>query len=130
MDGLPSDMNAIISDLKNFTMRDSLDPLGLTSSSNIASQYIKIVNKIKIAKTNKEWYDKAYEKLRDNNTLNELAITNDGRFIGMNNEGDFKYFTAEEVASKNTENYYILTNSNLLSIRSQNPNAAFNNVMI
>ena len=130
MDGLPSDMNAIISDLKNFTMRDSIDPLGLTSSSNIASQYIKIVNKIKIAKTNKEWYDKAYEKLRDNNTLNELAITNDGRFIGMNNEGDFKYFTAEEVASKNTENYYILTNSNLLSIRSQNPNAAFNNVMI
>ena len=130
MDGLPSDMNAIISDLKNFTMRSDLDPLGLSSSSNIASQYMKIINKIKVAKTNKEWYDKAYEKLRDDNTLNELAITNDGRFIGMNSEGDFEYFTADQVASKNTNDYKILTNSNLLSIRSQSPVAAFNNVMI
>lgn len=127
MDGLPADMDNIIYSLKNFKL---MDPLGLSASSNIASQYMTIINKIKKAKANKEWYDKAYEKLRDNNALNELAITNGGKFIGINSDRDFEYFSAEDVMSGNLNGYKLLTNSNLLEIRANDPNAAFNSGLI
>ena len=52
MDGLPSDMALIVDSLKNFELQYQMDPLGLASSSNIASRYISLINKIKVAKFN------------------------------------------------------------------------------
>lgn len=130
IDGLPSDINAIQTLMSNFIISDSNDPLGLDSSSSIASRYISLIGKIKIAKSNKEWYDKAYEKLRDKNALNELAVDSHGSFIGMNQEGDFNRFTAAQIASGDVGNYKILTNSELLDIRANTPLAPFDANMI
>ena len=59
MDGLPSDMQIITASLQNFALEDKMDPLGL-SSSNVASRYISLINKIKVAKFNKDEYNNAF----------------------------------------------------------------------
>lgn len=130
IDGLPSDIDAIQASLSNFILQDQMDPLGLISTSSIATRYMNLVGKIKKAKANKEWYDKAYDKLRTDGALNEYAVDSTGHFIGMNAEGDFERFTAEQIANNETGNYNILTNSNLLDIRAKYPNAAFNSSLI
>lgn len=128
MDGLPSDMQLIVSSLKNFAIQDKMDPLNLSSSSDIASRYISLINKVKVAKFNKEEYNNAFNQLKGNGGLTELAITSEGMLIGTNAEGDFEYFTPEE-ASKgehSKEGYQLLTNSNLLYLRANSLDAAFN----
>lgn len=128
MDGLPSDMQLIVSSLQNFAMQDKMDPLGLSSSSDIASRYISLINKVKVAKFNRDEYNNAFNQLKDNGGLHELAITSEGMLIGTNEEGDFKYFSPEDASKgKHTENgYSLLTNSNLLYLRANSLDAAFN----
>lgn len=130
IDGLPSDIDAIQDSLSNFVLADQMDPLGLDSSSSIASRYMNLIGRIKKAKANREWYDKAYEKLRNDGALNEYAVDSTGRFIGMDASGEFARFTAQQVADGDVGNYQLLTNSNLLDIRARYPNAAFNSNLI
>ena len=130
VDGLPSDIDAIQASLSNFVLADQMDPLGLDSSSSIASRYISLIGKIKKAKANREWYDKAYDKLRNDGALNEYAVDSTGHFLGMDASGEFARFTAKQVADGEVGNYQLLTNSNLLDIRARYPNAAFNSNLI
>ena len=128
MDGLPSDMGIIVNSLKNFSLQDKMDPLGLSSSSDIASRYISLINKIKVAKFNREEYNSAFNQLKGNGGLNEFAITSEGLLVGTNREGDFEYFTPDQVnaGEHKTQGYSLLTNSNLLYLRANSSEAAFN----
>ena len=127
LDGLPADMNLIYSSLQDFQMQSSRDPLKLSSSSDIASRYISLIHKIKLAQFNRKEYNEALTQLKSNGGLSEVAITSEGMLIGENQDGDFKYFSPEEVAKGNhqEEGYVILTNSNLLYIRANEPEGAF-----
>jgi hypothetical protein len=128
MEGLPVDIDAIQYYLSNFSLEDELDPLGLASSSNIASRYIGLISKIKEAQFHRNEYNVAYNHLVKTGGLDEYAITQDGFLIGRNAEGDYKHFTAEDVAKNKAyeQGYQILTNSNLLYIRQNDPSANFN----
>ena len=128
MDGLPSDMSIIISSLQNFSLQDKMDPLGLSSSSDIASKYIGLINKIKVAKFHRDEYNSAFNQLKGNGGLNEFAITSDGMLIGTNAEGDFKQFSISDIkdAEHTKAGYQLLTNSNLLYLRANSTDAAFN----
>ena len=128
MDGLPSDMQIIVESLKNFDVADKMDPFGLSSSSDLASRYISLINKIKVAKFNREEYNNAFDKLKGNGGLNEYAITSEGLLIGTNKEGDFEYFTPDQVnaGEPRKQGYSLLTNSNLLYLRANSLDAAFN----
>lgn len=132
MDGLPVDESLIVSALQNFHMNKQDDPLGIMSSSDLASQYLSIIHKIKTAKFNKDEYNNAFNQLKGNGGLSELAITSEGMLIGSNGDGEFKYFTPEEAAKgSHTENgYQLLTNSNLLYLRANSTDAAFNHKLI
>jgi hypothetical protein len=109
-------------------MQDKMDPLGLSSSSDIASRYISLINKVKVAKFNKEEYNNAFNQLKGNGGLTEFAITSEGMLIGTNKDGDFEYFTPEEAVrgEHNNGGYQLLTNSNLLYLRANSLDAAFN----
>lgn len=128
MDGLPTDMSVIINALQNFQLNESMDPLGLDSSSNIASRYIKLIGQIKMANFHKDEYNAAFDQLKANGGLHEYAITSEGYLIGQNSEGDFKFFTPKDILDKKEEDsdYVLLTNSNLLYLRANSPEAAFN----
>ena len=128
MDGLPTDMNQIVSALQSFQLMDSMDPLGMSSSSDITSRYISLINKIKVAKFNKEEYNAAFNQLKGNGGLNEYAVTSEGLLIGSNRDGDFEFFTPDQVnaGEPRKQGYSLLTNSNLLYLRANSPEAAFN----
>lgn len=128
MNGLPSDVIIIENALRNFAIQDENDPLGLSSSSDITSKYISLISKIKVAKFNREEYEAAFNQLKGNGGLHELAITSEGMLIGTNEDGDFKYFSPEDASKgKHTESgYSLLTNSNLLYLRANSLDAAFN----
>ena len=132
LDGLPTDTLAIASSLRNFRLQNDNDPLNLISSSNIASQYISLLSKIKVAKFNREEYNQAFNQLKGNGGLHELAITSEGLLIGKNKEGDFEFFTPDQVnaGDPSIKGYSLLTNSNLLYERAQSPEAAFNHQLI
>lgn len=132
MDGLPVDESLIVSALQNFHMSKQDDPLGIMSSSDLASQYLSIIHKIKTAKFNKEEYNNAFNQLKGNGGLSELAVTSEGMLIGSNDNGEFKYFTPEEAAkgSPMEKGYQLLTNSNLLYLRANSVDAAFNHKLI
>lgn len=126
IDGLPSDIGIIINQLQNFALYDVDD--GISSSSDITSRYVSLIGKIKTAQFNKNEYNNAFNQLKDNGGLNEYAITSDGLLIGTNEEGDFKYFSVEDIKKGNhlDNGYQLLTNSNLLYLRANSPEAAFN----
>lgn len=128
LEGLPVDIDAIQYYLSNFSVEDDLDPLGLASSSNIASRYIGLISKIKEAQFHRNEYNAAYNHLVQTGGLDEYAVTQDGFLIGRNAEGDYKHFTVEDVAKNKAydQGYQILTNSNLLYIRQNDPSANFN----
>ena len=132
LDGLPSDINQIIASLQNFTLEDDYMPSYMASSSNIASRYIKLLGQIQTAVFNKEEYKGAIDHLKNNGGLHELAITSDGWLIGVDDENNFKYFDAAQVnAGEHSEQgYSLLTNSNLLYLRANSPDAAFNPALL
>jgi hypothetical protein len=127
MDGLPSDMQLIMNSLQNFAMFDDLDALGLSSSSDLTSRYISLINKIKVAKFNREEYNQAFNQLKGNGGLHELAVTSEGLLIGKNADGNFEYFTPDQINAKEhiSQGYQLITNSNLLYERANNPTVAF-----
>lgn len=129
---LPSDSDAILAELRNFTVSSYNDPFGLSTSSDITSRYMSIISKIKKAQANREWYDKTFDKLSKDGILNEYAITSKGKLIGMNQEGDFQFFDPTVMTRSEFEStgYQLLTNNNLLDIRAKYPMAAFNHNMI
>lgn len=129
LDGLPSDMAVITSQLQNFYVRNSTPGiLGKPNSSNIALKYLGILNQLKVANFNKKEYDNAYNKVSSNGGINEFAINSRGQFVCMNEKGDFKLMSAEEL--KKSEDYVPLTNSELLYRRAQDVDLANNNQLL
>lgn len=128
MDGLPSDMQMIIASMRSFSLRDQRDPLKLASSSDTASRYMRLISQIKMANFNKNEYDTALNQLKSNGGLNEFAITSEGMLIGTDGEGQYEYFSAKDVADgvHTKKGYSLLTNSNLLYLRANSVDAAFN----
>lgn len=132
LDPLPIDMIMIERELVNFENLSALSPTGEVPSSVLTSRYFNILSKIKIAKFNREEYTQAFNQLKGNGGLNEFAVTSDGRLIGANKDGDFEYFTPDQVNAGDParEGYVLITNSNLLHLRANSPEGAFDHQLI
>lgn len=122
LDGLPSDMASLTNELQNFYIDQQYNPF--PSTSNIASRYIGIINKIRTANFNRKQYDAAFDILKANGGLNEIAINENGAIFCVNKDKDFKLLTPEQLA--NQSEYTAVTNSELLEYRAYNPETAFN----
>lgn len=121
LDGLPSDIQLLTSELQNFY----IDQKHGINTASLASKYMSILSKVKIANFNKKEYDNAFNILKSNGGLNEIAINEDGRIFCINTEtNDFKLIRYEDLDA-NPE-YQALTNSQLLQIRAYNKDEAFN----
>lgn len=120
LDGLPSDMQYLTKELQNFY----IDQQYGVSTSNITSKYMGILSKIRTANFNKKQYDAAFNILKNNGGLNEIAVNEDGKIFCMNAEKDFKLLTPEQLKQQNE--YQALTNSQLLEYRAYNTETAFN----
>ena len=123
LDGLPSDMQVLTQTLKNFYIDQQYDPMPNTSS--ITSRYLQVLNDLKVANFNKKEYDAAFEIVSKNGSINEYAINERGQLYCINDKGDFKLLSLEQL--QNSESYTPLTNSELLYYRAQVPEMANQN---
>lgn len=122
LDGLPSDMSVLTKSLQNFYIDQKY---GGINTSNIASKYLQILNQMKVANFNKKEYDNAFNIVKSNGGINEIAISDRGELFCVNKEGDFKLLTVEDL--QNNQEYTPLTNSELLYYRAQSPDMANKN---
>lgn len=120
LNGLPSDMQAIQQSLQNFYIDESTG----FNTSNITTKYLQILTSMKTANFNKQQYDEAFNIVKANGGLNEIAINDRGQVFCMNNQGDFQLLSPEEIKGSG---YAPLTNSELLQYRAHSPEMAYKN---
>lgn len=124
LDGLPNDMQLIESELQNFYIDQQY---GINTSS-IESRYLSVLRQMKEANFHKAQYNEAFNIVKSNGGINEIAIDERGNLICVNNKGDFKIMPIEDL--KKSEGYTPLTNSELLQLRAHSPEIAFNNNLL
>ena len=126
--GLQSDTAAIIQSLQTELFNDSLlDPFGDTS--DLSNKYLKALSYVNMAKGNQKEYDEAYQLAVSKDSLQENAVTTDGKLVVKTQDGEITTITPEEYR-KNQNRYQALTNGNLLAERNMNPKYAFQNGLL
>lgn len=114
VDGLPNDMDAIAKNTTGLLSSSSLD------ASTLSTNYISNILAIKTAAFSKKEYDKAFDIVSKNGGLNEIAITESGKMLVQDAQGNTKQISIKEYF-KNNHRYNPLTNSNLLYLRAYDP---------
>lgn len=123
LNGLPSDMKVLTDALQNFYIDQQYGIF--PNTSNIASKYLQVLSQMNTANFNKNEYDNAFKIVSENGGINEVAINDRGQLYCMNQKGDFKLLTIEQL--KQNPEYQALTNSELLNFRAYYPQMAYNN---
>lgn len=130
IDGLQSDVSAVISKIQNDMSQQSLlDPLGTRSSSSIANKYLENLNYLNQVKQNKDAFNKSYALANSKNSIAEVAVTSNGGVVVKDASDKIKIVSPEEYL-KNQKNYILQTNGNLLAERRENPQYKFNNNLL
>ena len=129
LDGLKIDMDILMNDVSKYYSFGNLYSNGKIDTSLLSSRYISTLNKIKTANFNKKYFDEAKTKVTQAGGLSEIAITDTGKVIVQDKEGQLKQLTSQEYLN-NQDKYQALTNSNLLYLRSHSPEFAFKNEIL
>jgi hypothetical protein len=131
LDGLPSDMNYLTAQLQNFYIQSKGDSIvgSRVNTAGIEMKYLDILRQMKIANFNRKEYDNAYNQVKDNGGINEIAITVHGQLVCTNESGDFQLMTMKQL--KDSEgSYRPLTNLELLQLRAESGELAYNNSVL
>lgn len=127
--GIPADVDAFLSQVNGFSSGIFGDSQGIESLASTPEGYNMLISQLNKLQFNKAALLKARDNLYSNGGLQEAAISASGTVIGRDAEGNVKPLTMEEYA-KNKDKYNLLTNNDLLQMRSYDRNGAFNNSMI
>lgn len=122
IDGLPNDMNLIVQNLINTFQLSELTGI---DPGNLATQYLSNLYQIKVASQNKAAYDTAIENAGKNGSLAEPAISMNGNLIVQNSDGSVSDVDLGTYLS-NSDQYRLLTVSNLANMRKYDPQLANN----
>lgn len=129
LDGLPVDVKMVANKMQNFLYRTKLYGKEL-DTTDIAQQYMQYVAQIASIKHSKDVFDKAKEDAISNGTMEDFAVTNEGKYIVQYvGEGDQKGKITEatlEQIKKSEGKLNPLTNGNLLSLRAYSPQLLLN----
>lgn len=126
--GLPSDQQAVMAKLTPiFAASNVWDP---STTASTESKYLQALNAVANLEFNNKQYDKAYEIAVANNSLNEAAITTTGQVycVNLQNINDYKLLTPQQV--KNQNKYIPITNQDLLYLRANKSEMAFQNQLL
>lgn len=129
LDALPNEVRAIQAELQNFILDQSA--LGGLDSTTISMKYASLIGKMKIAKFNSDQYKEAYNQIKSNGGINEIAIDTDGYIYCRNRQdpNDFERFTAQEYL-QNYNDYRAVSNQELLELRARSPELIDNNEVL
>ena len=129
LDALPNEVRAIQTELQNFILDQSA--LGGLDSTTISMKYASLIGKMKIAKFNSDQYKEAYNQIKSNGGINEIAIDTDGYIYCRNRQdpNDFERSTAQEYL-QNYNDYRAVSNQELLELRARSPELIDNNEVL
>lgn len=129
LDALPNEVKAITADIQSFLYNQSY--LGEVDPTKVSMQYAALVGKMKVAKFNSEQYKDAFNQIKSNGGINEIAIDTDGYIYCRSRQdpNDFERFTAQEYM-ENYKDYKAVTNQELLELRAQSPGLIDNNEVL
>lgn len=116
INGLPSDILKLYTQAQNFWA----DPTntGDTNYSNFTQMLTRISLQAKIAKFNKEVWDKSRDTMFTNHSENEMAITDQGEVVIQTRDGRIDTISVEKW-KQNPQAYETLTNANIMELRAQ-----------
>lgn len=116
VNGLPSDILKLYTQAQNFWA----DPTntGDTNYSNFAQLLTRISLQAKIAKFNKEVWDKSRDTMFANHSENEMAITDQGGVVIQTSDGGITAINVEKW-KQNPYAYKTLTNADIMELRAQ-----------
>lgn len=119
IDGLPNEMNNIVSNLMNTFQLSNLTGI---DPGNLATTYLQNLYQIKIAAQNKKRYDEVISNASKNGSLAEPAISMDGKLIVQNRDGSIGTVSLDTFnANKEEYSDRLLTVSNLANMRKYDP---------
>lgn len=122
IDGLPNEMNAIVTNLVNTFQLSALTGIDL---GDLATTYLQNLYQVKVASQNKDKYDKVVEQANKNGAMAEPAISIDGKLVVQNSEGRISTISLDNYF-QNKDRYNLLTVSNLANLRAYSPELAYN----
>lgn len=116
INGLPSDILKLYMQAQNYWA----DPTntGDTNYSNFAQLLTRISLQAKIAKFNKEVWDKSRDTMFTNHSENEMAITDQGGVVIQTGDGGIDTISVEKW-KQNPYVYKTLTNADIMELRAQ-----------
>ena len=117
LDALPNEVKEITAEIQNFILDQSMS-LGEVDPTKMSLRYAALVGKMKIAKFNSDQYKEAYNQIKSNGGINEIAIDTDGYIYCRNRQdpNDFERFTAQEYL-QNYNDYRAVSNQELLELQ-------------
>lgn len=131
LDGLPIDNNLVTNQIKQLYLQNTLFDDGDLDSSDLISTYLSALRSIRLAAFNKEEYDEAKKEVRTNGGYNECAIDQNGNLYVRDIEtGEINNVSPEQYHQMDQTKYQVLTNSNLLYLRANDPSYAMNNSLL
>lgn len=124
--GIPSDVDAFLTQVSEFT-GSMLDPsMGIEGLMQTAGGYNMILSQLNKIQFNKDALVEARKELYEKGALEEAAITANGGVLVKNEDGEINSISIDQYAA-NKDKYAIVTNNELLQMRSYDKNMAFNN---
>lgn len=112
LDGLPADMNGVIANVQKLLRLENITG----DSSDLTNIYLKALRQVKTATFHKKQFDNAYKNVVANKGINEYAITEQGKVVAIDSEGNLTTKTLDEV-NKNDGSFQLITNADLLNLR-------------
>lgn len=126
--GLPNDVDYFLSKANTFLRKSQNLVFNTTEDSYDLSDLIRIQSLANRIKHNNNLYEKAREQIISENSGSEIAITNTGGMYVLDENG-IKTISANTYY-KNPEKYQILTNSELIKLRANQPELAYNSTIL
>lgn len=125
IDGLPNDVNVLSDQLHKFLDLQQYSLSG-DSTTQAYHQYINALTTVNKVKQSAIEYKNAYDQVKGNEGLNELAVTDTGNVIALDKQGSLHSLTPQQYLN-NKDSYQALTNAQLLYERANDPKLAEQN---
>lgn len=113
LDALPSDSAQLYDQMVDFIR---MQEMGFIDPSMLATQFIRMQQYMKDSVYRKGAFEEAYKNVKENNGLNEYAVTDTGDIVVASSDGGIKFASIEQVLSGE---YNPLTNADLLRLRAE-----------
>ena len=125
--GIQSDVDMFLSQANAFLNKSQhLSSMSLFGGSDkyTMTDLMQVLSMANRVKQNKAYYETATDRLKAQDAWNEVAVSTDGKIYVYSEEG-LRTVSADEF-HKNQGKYQALTNSQVLGLREQDSNMAFN----